>query len=413
MLYSASLIILKDLRLLLRDKPALFILLVLPLLFISILGLSTGQLLGWKQRNQQLKIAVVNLDGGAVSQEVVESLKLREGVVIVEIPTREEASVLVTTKKCSAAVILGPQFQERVEELHVVDLLDQTRGRLSGGLDAIDVQVEQKPLFASVGAIVRQLILAESMRILTPHVVRRNRLISNWIDKALNRPPESPEDLPPEQQPRPAASPAPPPDETNGIYEVLVPAYTVMFVFFLVQIMARSFLAELSLGTLRRLRLAPIPSVSILIGKTVPFLLLSIIQTGLLFLSGKLIFGMSWGSEPWLLLPVMICTSFSATTLGLLTATVVRTESQVEAYATFLVIMMAAISGVFMPRDWLPMVMQQVSLVTPHAWALIAYDEVLTHRPIDLAVVTECCGALLTFTAVFFTLGWWRFRSMT
>src|SRR5580704_10181712 len=50
----------KDLRILLRDSRALFVLLVLPLVFITIIGLTMGKLLGWKNTNQVLKVGVVD-----------------------------------------------------------------------------------------------------------------------------------------------------------------------------------------------------------------------------------------------------------------------------------------------------------------------------------------------------------------
>jgi ABC-2 type transport system permease protein len=91
-------------------------------------------------------------------------------------------------------------------------------------------------------------------------------------------------------------------------------------------------------------------------------------------------------------------------------ATIIRTDSQVSAYGNSLVIILAGISGCFMPRDWLPEVMQQLSLGTPHAWALLAYDEVLSHERVLHAEVVKCCGMLLAFAAVFFAIGWLRFR---
>jgi ABC-2 type transport system permease protein len=198
----------------------------------------------------------------------------------------------------------------------------------------------------------------------------------------------------------------------NTTYEEIVPSYTVMFVFFLVNLMGRSFIAEREIGTLRRLRAAPISGWSILLGKTLPFLTVSLIQTAILFLAGKLIFGMSWGTAPWMLLPVIVATSCAATGLGLLIATLVKTESQVSAYATFTVIILAGVSGCFMPRKWLPDVMQQISLATPHAWALIAYDELLSAPSPSVAIVWQCVGMLLAFAAGFFILGGWRFRSV-
>ena len=50
----------KDIRLLLRDARAVFVLLVLPMVFITIIGLTMGKLFGWQNTNQILKIGVVN-----------------------------------------------------------------------------------------------------------------------------------------------------------------------------------------------------------------------------------------------------------------------------------------------------------------------------------------------------------------
>ena len=79
-----------------------------------------------------------------------------------------------------------------------------------------------------------------------------------------------------------------------------------------------------------------------------------------------------------MLLPIILTCSAAATGLGLLVATLVDSEAQVSAYSTSVVILLAGISGCFMPRDWLPETVQTLSLATPHAWALIGYDEVLT-----------------------------------
>jgi ABC-2 type transport system permease protein len=147
-----------------------------------------------------------------------------------------------------------------------------------------------------------------------------------------------------------------------------------------------------------------------LIGKTAPFFIVSLIQTAVLFLAGRFVWGMTWGNQPWLLLPVVVTTSLSATSLGLLVATLVRTDSQVSAYANVVVITMAGISGCFMPRDWLPESIQLLSLATPHAWALIGYHEILSAEAPSLGVATQSCGMLLGFSLFFFLLGCLRFR---
>jgi hypothetical protein len=50
----------KDLYLLVRDRRTATNLLLLPLAFITIIGLTTGQLLGWQRANEKIKIAAID-----------------------------------------------------------------------------------------------------------------------------------------------------------------------------------------------------------------------------------------------------------------------------------------------------------------------------------------------------------------
>lgn len=195
-----------------------------------------------------------------------------------------------------------------------------------------------------------------------------------------------------------------------NVYQELVPSYTVMFVFFLVTIMGRSFIHERDLGTLRRLQVAPLSPAALLAGKTLPFYIISLAQGAVLFVAGRLLFGMTWGTQPWMLIPIVACTSLAATGLGLLIATVVRTDSQVSAYGNIVVIGMAGISGCFVPRDWLPETLQQISLITPHAWSLTAFNQLLVSDTPQIAVVLQCCAVLLGFAALFFVVGCRQFQ---
>jgi ABC-2 type transport system permease protein len=198
----------------------------------------------------------------------------------------------------------------------------------------------------------------------------------------------------------------------NRMYQFFVPSYTVLFVFFLVNVMGRSFLDERRMGTLRRLQVSPIAPASILAGKTLPFLVLSLVQTGILMISGKILFGMSWGPQPLLLIPIMLTTSTAATSLGLLFSTIVKTESQVSSIGNLIVLSSAGISGCLVPRAWMPPLSQKISLLTPHAWALDAYSEVLTRDSPSLSIIVQSSGVLLLFAAVFFAIGLYRFRNI-
>ena len=191
-------------------------------------------------------------------------------------------------------------------------------------------------------------------------------------------------------------------------YQILVPSYTVMFAFFLVLNVGWLFVVERKHGTLVRLRAAPLTRGQILLGKLLPCLFVSLAQGFFLLAMGRLLFGMTWGSHPELLIPVIVSTSIAAVGLAMLVASVARTETQVAVYGTLLVLVMGGVSGSLMPRDLMPEEMKVVSRITPHAWALDAYSQLLASPHPDLTVVATCCGILLTFGIVFTLLAWWK-----
>jgi ABC-2 type transport system permease protein len=67
------------------------------------------------------------------------------------------------------------------------------------------------------------------------------------------------------------------------------------------------------------------------------------------------------------------------------------------------------IGGVMAPRFVMPPFMQTLGLVSPHAWGLMAYQDVLM-RGADVAAILPATAVLLGFSAVFFGVGVWRFR---
>ncbi len=420
-------IVRKDLILLLRDRRALSTLLLMPLVFIAILGLSAGQVFGRSDRDDMIGIAVANLDGAELSQSLAAALKQRGGVRVTEASSEEAARRLVNAGHDAAAVVIGPLFSQRVAELTPRDLLDTRSGPLAGGAEALDIRVHGRMTLAVKEALVRDMVFAEAIRVIAPAVLRRNPITARLLEPPANGGTNGPEEgggLPGGEGSAGRAGvearsngadggdDGDPPIYGNVVFQVLVPSYTVMFMFFLINIMARSFLAERETGTLARLRAAPLSAAAVVTGKTAPFLAISLVQGGLLFLSGRVLFGMSWGPAPWMLIPVTAATALAATALGLLVAVLVRTDSQVTAYGNLLVITLAGISGCFFPREWMPEVMRQTSLVTPHAWALIGYEQLLTRETPDLARVMQCCGVLSLFAAAFALLGFAGFRRM-
>ena len=400
-------ITIKDLRLILKDRGALYTLLALPVVFIAILGVSTGQLITTHDQANLVKIGVVDESGTDLSADVFRNLSTIGGLKVDKVKDRDEAQLRLQNGRSSVVVIFGKEFGDKIEDLELSDVFDSEHGKLKKGLSALDMEVESGAQFVGVAELVQFVVLSAVLRVVAPEVAKRSVVLRGIINRMAERHAEELMN----QTPEPAA-PKTVKAGASIVYQTLVPAFMVMFAFFLVNIMASSFINERTLGTLRRLQASRIGPAELLWGKTLPFLFVSIVQSVLLFISGKLMFGMSWGTYPFMLLPVILTTSISATGLGLLLATIVRTESQVSSYSTFLMIVLAGISGCYMPRDWLPQLMKDVSLATPHAWALIAYQELLTHSHPSLRLVVTCCAVLAMFGIACFTVGYVRFRRL-
>jgi len=106
---------------------------------------------------------------------------------------------------------------------------------------------------------------------------------------------------------------------------------------------------------------------------------------------------------------ISVAASLSATGLGLLIASLARTNEQLGGLGTLLVVTMAALGGVMVPRSVMPEAMKTLGWITPHAWALSAYQDVLVNGA-GLGAILPALGALLAFAGVFFGIAVWRFR---
>lgn len=393
----------KDLKLLLKDRRAVVLLLVLPLLFISIVGMSTGQFLTRDDDSQKFRILVVDHSQSELSADLVKSLqKHREFVVrVMESPT--DANDTLQRGDASMLMTIGPEFVAKAEELRISEVFNSNTGPLAAGPESLDVKLETRPAAIGLGRLLEGVIFTQVVKVVAPVAARKNPVTRTWVQDAEADETDS----------MPIASsvekniPTP-----SAVYSWIVPGFTVMFAFFVISVMARSFIAERDNGTLRRLLLAPVHPVSILAGKTIPYYLTSVLQCALLFICGRLLFGMSWGPAPAYLIPVILCTSLAATALGLLLATAVHTDQQVSSYGTTLILLLSSMSGCFFPRDMFPQTMKKISLFTPHGWALKAFDAVLSQATVDVATVSTCCGMLLLFAAIFFAAGTWRFNAV-
>lgn len=203
-------------------------------------------------------------------------------------------------------------------------------------------------------------------------------------------------------------------DRARGMPNVVeqnVPGWLLFGVFFIAQVLAGSLARERADGTFRRLLAAPVSRAGALLGKVAPFLLVNLGQVAVMTTVGVLVLPLlgaprlALGGHAAAMLGITLAASLTATGLGLLLATVER----VAGFGSLLVVTMAALGGVMVPRRVMPHALAELGLLTPHAWALDGYQQVLV-RGAGLPGVLPNLAALLAFAIAFFALALWRFR---
>ena len=188
----------KDLRLLARDRRALIVLVILPLIFITIIGLTTGRMMGWNNSNTLLKIALADnvayeeigkapassaaetMNAGTAPSEganqdadddavplsreeqaaerkltgnliakIHNHVQERNGFEIQRFNSADEARRQYEQGNFEAAIIVGPEFYRRFRELGPADIFDRPDRKPGEGLRSVDISLESLNLLSS------------------------------------------------------------------------------------------------------------------------------------------------------------------------------------------------------------------------------------------------------------------------
>lgn len=184
---------------------------------------------------------------------------------------------------------------------------------------------------------------------------------------------------------------------------------TIYGIFWIVSLLAGSVFQEKREGTFRRLLVAPIRRSVMLAGKVLPYYIINLLQIAVMLGVSSTLFQVSLGSSFAGLVAISFAAAAAATGLGVLVAALARTDAQVGAIATILLLSLAVVGGCFVPRWVMPPWLQTISLITPHAWAVDAYLKMMVDG-VGLIRVLPNVSVLAVFAALFFGLGAWRFR---
>jgi ABC-2 type transport system permease protein len=166
----------------------------------------------------------------------------------------------------------------------------------------------------------------------------------------------------------------------TDVFETIGPAMLALFPFVVMFLVTSiTTLRERRTGTLERLLSMPLGKGDFILGYTLAFGLLAVIQS--LVASGYAIWvcGLTIKGDAWLLVAVAVTDAVLGSTLGLFASAFARTEFQVVQFMPAIVFPQILLGGIFLPRDQLPAGLKEISDWLPLSHAVDALNAVATN----------------------------------
>jgi ABC-2 type transport system permease protein len=405
----------KEIRVIAADRGALAVLFLLPILLGSLFaGLNLMLITEEGEPNILLEVSLVNEDPGTFGGEVAKSIQVINELNVETLDNIDEAEQSVITGEAAAAIIIPTDFSEKIDSYTptaievIVDPAQPESASIVTGI--VNQVVAEVTIWGEIQYGVRA-IMAESdlLADASPEELRgieaQNLGVTMTQLNELRRNPaiavisENLEGVKVE----------------GGIslfLTFLFPAFTVMFIFFIVGAESSSLLQEREAGTLRRLLAAPIPRWTVIAGKMLAYGMLVCLQVVILFTLGYVLFDITLGQSPLALVTITIVVAFVAVSLGMFVAAFAKTSNQADNIGMVLGFVMAGIGGAF--PLWPPIFRSAgfigtLAKFTPHAHALEGYYSVMAENATFSQILPQL-GFLLLMGSVFFLIAVWRFR---
>jgi ABC-2 type transport system permease protein len=404
-----------------RDRVAQALTFLLPVIFFSIFA----SVFGSQGRNSTptIRVAVVDQDGSDFSRRIVDGLRQEKSLRVRTTVDDENkggpldyaaAENLVRAGDAPVAIVLpkglgdtaaafGPGGQTVKIKL-LADVSDPVAPQMVNGL-LQKVSMTAAPDLMMQGGMKQFERYAGS---LTP---QQKAAVDAWLPRLRS-----------ESQPGAAASGS---AQAFGIgvdtvdvmrqgkkdSESLISFYAagigVMFLLFSVTGASGSLLDEMDSGTLDRVLSTRLGMGGLLLAKWLFIGLVGMMQLTVMFLWGRLAFGVDLFHHIPGFLVMTLFTASAASAFGLVLATLARTRAQLSGFSTILILTMSALGGSMFPRFLMTPTMQKLGLVTFNAWALDGYLKVFWRdAPVwqlwpQVLVLTGIAAAFLTLARVF------------
>lgn len=194
-----------------------------------------------------------------------------------------------------------------------------------------------------------------------------------------------------------------------GGFAYSTPTMLVLFVFITAVTGSGSIIESRRLGIHDRALAGPVTPGALVAGETLSLLLVSVVQAALIVGVGTFAFGVAWG-DPLAALTLMGLWALVGTGAGVLAGTVFRTAEQSTSIGVTVGMVAGMVGGCMWPLEIVPGWLRTLGHLVPHAWAIDGWVEVLS-RGGDLGSIRAEVAVLAVFAAALLGAAAMRLRA--
>jgi len=378
----------KELHILLRDKPGLAMLFLMPMALVLVITLIQNNIL--ESSNQsKMKLLVINLDEGTLGRELVQGIEAGSFFEVIQkvdnqVLTQEKMQALVSSGEFQAGLLITKDASQ-VQSEKIAALLNEREFELESTTVSLlfDPNI-QHAVRLTVLSVVKRLVQTQKIKMLLA------QLQTSLDDILLMSMDDSGNIWTAAEHVMHGDS-----DEVGDRFALLhathvqpnavqhnVPGWTMFAIFFISLPLASGLIRERNESTLTRLRTMPVSIITIFMGKIITYTAISIIQLVLMLWIGKSIlplFGtpaLDFGHSPGLILLVGICAGLAACGLGIFFGVMAKSYDQVASAGPIVIVIAAAIGGIMIPVFMMPEFIQPLSNISPLHWGHEAFIDI-------------------------------------
>lgn len=367
-------------RRMLRDRTSLFFVFLLPVAVIVIIGATVTGF-------GQFRVGVVESGGGPLAQELVADLHGSSGLRIHDYTDEAQARTSLRRSELDVVVVVPVGLDSAIRTGRDVSIPVLIEGNGTAGPAAASavsatvadqaarIQAARFAVAEQGGSFDQRLALARAQQTQAAPITVQQTVVGGGSQF-----------LP------------------SG-FSYSAPTMLVLFVFLNALAGGASIVSTRGLGVYPRVMAAPAGARAVVLGETLAYLTLALLQSLVIVTIGAIAFGVHWG-DPLGAIALITVWALVGTGAGVLSGTLFGTPEQASAIGPAVGIVLGMLGGCMWPLAIVPTWLRTLGHATPHAWAVDAWAELLSrHGDLfsiarQLAVLAAIAVALLSLATL-------------